>query len=453
MKHFFILLFLFTLGCKPKSVDPTVIIIDPDKKPVVTVTPAKFEAENTWIYTKMKSLYLWEDKMPAENKTDKNLEPEKYFATLINQNGQVDRVSYFKADRNDIFDYWTGKMKCYGFKYRKFKLTENSIGLAVSLVYKNSSAQKGGLWRGDIISKIDGNTITTANVESLLAKDQADFSVQNTENKVNILKLSKTNFEISPIQNAQIIELDKKKIGYMVYSQFLSNSESEMRGLFGNFKAQKIDEFILDLRFNQGGVTPNAEIVASLIVKNLNPASEMFHSSWNKEQTEKNIKESGQKAGIRYWTTESTNLGNLNRVYVLTSKSSASSSELVINSLRAYMEVITVGDNTFGKNLISLIVSDETNKFNFAIMPAYTYIYNAKGESNYGTKDGIIPNYRVEDYYIPYFPLGNINEPLLNKALSLIINKPVGDDLLKGWPVSTYIDGFHHQDTGNSFIK
>ena len=42
---------------------------------------------------------------------------------------------------------------------------------------------------------------------------------------------------------------------------------------------------------------------------------------------------------------------NFNKVYVITSGRSASSSELVINGLSPYINVIQVGDNTYGKNV------------------------------------------------------------------------------------------------------
>ena len=54
---------------------------------------------------------------------------------------------------------------------------------------------------------------------------------------------------------------------------------------------------------------------------------------------------------------EPNNIGaNLSRVFVLTSEGTASASELVINGLKPYMTVITVGDHTYGKNLFGTLV-------------------------------------------------------------------------------------------------
>lgn len=131
------------------------------------------------------------------------------------------------------------------------------------------------------------------------------------------------------------------------------------------------------------------------------------------ENNRRKIKTDGQNAGVRTWTPEVNNLDKLQRLYVLTSKTTSSSSELIINCLRPFMDVIIVGNNTYGKNVISVILTDETNTLSYGLMPAYTTILNVKGESNYGTKDGFTPDYAVIDDIMPYYPLGNPNETLL----------------------------------------
>jgi carboxyl-terminal processing protease len=45
---------------------------------------------------------------------------------------------------------------------------------------------------------------------------------------------------------------------------------------------------------------------------------------------------------------------------------------------------------------------------------------NAKGEANYGTKDGFAPTHRVADNIIPYKAFGDPQETYLQVALGLI---------------------------------
>ncbi len=447
---FFFIVSFFSCKKKEEILPEILPEIIKSETPVAPVKPKFFE-ENTWIYNQMKNIYLWEDKMPEEKDTDKNLNPEDYFYTLTNNSKQTDWVSYIKMNKSDIFDFWDGNMNSFGFKYRKIIEPNQEIKLAVSIVFQNSPAQKGNLWRGDIITKINGNVLTEKNLENLLNIPNVEFTVIDTDNTTKLLKIDKTKFLISPIQDKAFFEQGKNKIAYFVYSQFLTSAEPELRALIGGYKAIGVNELILDLRFNPGGVTPNAEVLASLLVKNLVPKSTMYTSSWNKTQTELIMKKEGASAGIRGWTSETNNIGNLNRIFILTSKTSASSSEMIINCLRPFMEVIVIGDNTFGKNLINIIITDETGKFPFAIMPAFSQMYNAKGESNYGTKDGFTPNYKIEDNVIPFFPLGNPNETLLKKALSLINNETGETPIQLPFKKVTFLDRYHHFDSGSAF--
>ena len=112
------------------------------------------------------------------------------------------------------------------------------------------------------------------------------------------------------------------------------------------------------------------------------------------------------------------------------------------------MDVITVGNNTYGKNVISLILTDETNALPYGLMPAYTTILNVNGESNYGTKEGFKPDYRVIDNLMPYYPLGNPNETLLKKTLELITGIPTKDSMESLHYKVNLKDNYHYYDSG-----
>ena len=453
--HFFkiqILIFsaIIYIGCSKNSILPK----DPDsntKPDTVAVNLPKYFKENTWIYAQMKSNYLWESEMPSEDKTDKSLDPEKYFKSLLIL--EKDWVSYMKLKKEDILDYWNGHLKSFGFRYTAYQIVgkPNEIGLAVSIVMIGSPAEKGGLWRGDLITKINGNIITESNLSSLLEPDNVEFTWINTDNEIKKKSISKVSFPINPIQNKFVFQDSTKKIGYLVYNQFLPNQEDNIRNTIGSFKNQNVNEFILDLRFNPGGFTPNAEIVGSLLAKNLKPNTEMYHNTWNKEQTSLLTKKGGPNVGVRLWTNEPNNLSNLNRLFVLTSKTTASSSELIVNSLKEHMEVILIGDHTFGKNVISTIITDTTGKLPYALMPSYTVIYNSKGESNYGTRNGFTPDFLVQDNILPYYPLGNFKDPLLRKAISIITGKPENSTIDNLHFKANLIDSYHHYDSGSAF--
>lgn len=108
---------------------------------------------------------------------------------------------------------------------------------------------------------------------------------------------------------------------------------------------------------------------------------------------------------------------NLNRIFVLTSSHTASASEATIVCLRPYMEVVLIGETTVGKGVGSRNYSN--NKYKYSIQPIVMRYYNAKDEST--PDEGLKADYYISDgYRIAKKEMGNVDEPLLHKALSLI---------------------------------
>ncbi len=437
---YILVLFFFIVSCEKSKVlpDPPIIVVPDD----TTVVLPKYFHENTWIYEQMRLQYLWADDMPDEKSTDKNLEPVEYFYSLLRKD--VDRYSYASSDYQEILDYWNGQLESYGFRYKKVRV-DGEFGLAVSLVLKNSPAELGGLKRGDLIVAIDGEPLNPENAERLLERKGASFLIKNDEEYR--LSLAKQKFQVDPLQFAEIIPWQGKKVGYLVYTQFLFEYEERTRALFQYFKDQQIDEMIIDLRFNPGGVTPNAEVMASLLGPDLGSSVELFHGTGNTYSQQQSILRGESPVGRRYFTNETSNLSHLSRLFVLTSKSTASSSELVINCLRPYRAVYTVGGYTYGKNLISTIIYDETGRYSFGLMPAWATLINAHDQSTYG-KDGLIPDFPILEDEWPYMPLGDTTETLLRTALYAI--SP--GESKKEFKKIEVLDGFHHWDTGKGFL-
>jgi hypothetical protein len=117
---------------------------------------------------------------------------------------------------------------------------------------------------------------------------------------------------------------------------------------------------------------------------------------------------------------ESNNIGSLNRVFFLTSTGTASASELIINNLKPFMNVILIGEHTYGKNVGSFTITDNTKRWNYGLQPITFKIVNALDQSDYGTVNGFLPDYSLADDVLPYKLLGDPSETYLNKALNII---------------------------------
>ena len=108
---------------------------------------------------------------------------------------------------------------------------------------------------------------------------------------------------------------------------------------------------------------------------------------------------------------------NLQRVFVLTSKNSASASEAAIISMRPYMDVVIIGEQTYGKGVGSWTIRD--NRYKYQLQPITMRYHNALMETT--PDEGLEVDYYVPDgYSTAKKELGDIKEPLLAKALNLI---------------------------------
>jgi hypothetical protein len=163
----------------------------------------------------------------------------------------------------------------------------------------------------------------------------------------------------------------------------------------------------------------SSDLLTDLIVKDLAGKVDkiMNKKVYNDTYTAELNKTYGSSAFNTNFKMEANNISTLNRVFILTANGTASASELVINNLKPFMDVILVGEHTYGKNVGSFTLTDSKNRWSYGLQPITFKIANSLNESNYGTKDGFLPNVTVVDNVLPFKQLGDPYETVLYKAL------------------------------------
>ena len=151
--------------------------------------------------------------------------------------------------------------------------------------------------------------------------------------------------EDTPFLKDSVYTINGKKIGYLVYNHFSSgptdNSneyDNDLRSAFQYFASQQVNEFILDLRYNNGGLLSCAELLCTMLAPSSALGQELGYLEFNNRFNPQ----------IVPFTLNSGLIGNganlnLNTLYVLTSSQTASASEMVINCLDPYMDVVIIG--------------------------------------------------------------------------------------------------------------
>jgi C-terminal processing protease CtpA/Prc len=288
--------------------------------------------DKKFLYALFLSEYLWYDEVEKNIDTSLFTSPQEMIDSLKYK--MYDRWSY--AQTRQQYENFTNQVSTgsFGFYYNKdFQVIETIIG---------SPSQKAGLLRGDILIHINEQNVTRELIyePKQYINEPVEFSVIR-KNKVIKLEMAPTIYQYK-VSSYQILQDESgKKIGHFIYDQFTSSSIEEIDEAFNEFKKNNIDELIIDLRYNGGGALNTASILLDKIAGYNNDTKLQFYLNYNDKMQSSNES--------YYFDKDDNSLSSLKRVFFLTTDQTASASEVVINSLRSYMDVKLIGSTTHGK--------------------------------------------------------------------------------------------------------
>ncbi len=376
------------------------------------------EKTNIWIYSHMNHYYLWRDDLPDSLSCDFTLTPTQFFETLLSDK---DRFSYIGfASRTGL----NASASDYGFAYQRMAAADGKEYLYV-LYVSSCQAKHAGISRGSLLYPhgIDGNTalFDVMELSESGLKPDRTISLDKTE-------ASRASYINKTVYKDSVYNVNGKKTGYMCYLEF--DEAKDFYESMNKFADAGIEELVLDLRYNPGGYEKTCKTLCNSIVNSSAYEKIFVKHSYNDIVAAENMAKYGDELTYTYFTTPREYGGNvmgetcpslnLRRVFILTSKHSASSSELAIISLRPYMDVVVIGENSTGKGVGMEVVS--IPNFNYALAPITFRFYNALGETVPET--GIVPDYYVPDgYSTNKRELGDTQEPLLQCALNIIAGR------------------------------
>ncbi|MDR2891231.1 MAG: hypothetical protein LBV18_06540 [Alistipes sp.] len=308
----------------------------------------------------------------------------------------------------------------------------------VSWTLPGGPAEKAGLKRGAMIEKLNGSIIGSNAYSTMwgLLYGNMSGTVTLTDTEGKTYTVSSQTMDVSPVIGHEMITSPGgKQVAYMVYSEFAGGRrgkyDDQMREAFGEFLEAGAEELVLDLRYNGGGVVNSCQVLSSLVA-DVTEDDIFCQMLYNPAFAEARGMDNPE-----VWSfLDEENALDLRRVYVLTTKNSASASEMVISALKGEnVEVIIVGDETNGKNV-------GMNGFYLGGM-AYEFrpitfkIMNGEGFCDYA--GGFQPTFRIDELRgmdpvtgAGIKPLGDPAEELLNAALTHIDGgTPVTDPLTR----------------------
>lgn len=424
------------------------------------VTPPAHLQVNDFIWKGLNLYYLWQPNVPNladerfANQAQLNIFLEKYKSpedlfNALRVDKKIDRFSWIVSDYRELEGMLQGTTKNDGVDFALSYKSSNSNDIFgyVRYIIPNSDASTKTIKRGDIFYAVNGvqlfkNRVTGENnYQSLLLNSDsytlnlADYNNGQITPNGKSVTLTKTELSENPILINKVIENGGHKIGYLMYNGFYSNYDLQLNDAFAELKSQGVTDLVLDLRYNSGGSVQTATYLASMITGQFTDKV-FIKERWNNKINA--YFESEDPAALRNLFTNTIksnstppvstpiNSLNLNRVYILTTESTASASELIINGLKPYIDVVHIGDITTGKNVGSITIYDSPtfgrqnrNPLHYyAMQPIVFNSTNADGFGDYS--DGLIPTHSLKENITNMGVLGDSSEPLLSTAIGKI---------------------------------
>jgi len=296
------------------------------------------------LYYIMNDWYLWYNIMPTVNKDDY---PDPYKLLDAMMYKKLDRWSYILTT-DEYNAQVTGTFVGHGFR-----IGFDGTDARIAMIYSNSPLYAQGVRRGWIVKTINGTAVAPilqsndgAAYSALIQPSQAGitntFVFKRPDGTDVTIPSTKTSFTMNTVLLYETLNLSSGLAGHIVFDSFFNPAPTELATAFAYFQSVGIKDLILDLRYNSGGDLYIAQTLASYIAGNSRTGVTFAKLSYNDKRQAYNMT-------LPFKTTSYAVSLATPRLVVITTRSTASASEDVINSLKPFYNIVTIGDTTNGK--------------------------------------------------------------------------------------------------------
>ena len=317
-------------------------------------------AEKSFVRDATNEWYLFPELLPAQVNTSQFADAQQlldYMTATARAQGKDRHFSYVTTKEADSSFLQEGQFIGFGFRIRV-----DGDRVYFMEAFENSPASEAGLGRGDELREINSGSGWVP-VPNLLATDPtlsnafgpAEVGVQRGfrfrklgTNTVIEQTLTKRVVTIQPIPDdgVQVLALalpgnTSIDVGYVNLRSYISTAETPLRGAFRQFADRGIQNVVLDLRYNGGGLISVANLMGDLMGA-LRQPTDVYN----------NIRFRPSKSSAdetRYFRPISGTSVDAVNIAFITTGASASASELTVNAMKPWANVAIVGTDTYGK--------------------------------------------------------------------------------------------------------
>lgn len=311
-------------------------------------------------FATLKENYLFPETLPA------SLDPTPYttvsdyvdaLTATARAQGRDRFFTYVTSIASENAFFATGSSAGFGVRL-SYDTTANRV--FINEAFEGAPALAAGIDRGTEILAIGNDASSLVNVSTILAA-QGAAGVTNalgpsTAGTTRTLKVAgvggartvsvtKTDYSLDPVSaryGAKTIVDNGRKVGYLNLRTFISSADPELRTAFDNFRQQGVTNFIVDFRYNGGGLISTAELMGDLLGGNRSTSDVFDNVTFRPEKASNNT--------TKRFVPQSQSVSPVKIAFIGTG-GTASASELVINGFIPFLGTneALVGTNTFGK--------------------------------------------------------------------------------------------------------
>ena len=224
----------------------------------------------------------------------------------------------------------------------QLSLDKDSKELTVVSPIEGTPASEAGVQPKDVIVTIDGKStkgMSTEDAVKLIRGPEGSEVTLGLRRKGTVISVSLTRARIAihAIDSSLNRSSDGTQVGYIRLKQFNANSARDMRDAIRRFEKDGVDGYVLDLRFNPGGLLEASVDIAR---------------QWLNKGT---IVSTRTREGIRDVRRATGSAITDKPVVVLVNEGSASASEILSGALQDNNRAKLVGQKTFGKGLVQSV--------------------------------------------------------------------------------------------------
>ena len=312
-----------------------------------------------WVSAQMSEWYLFPETLPADRTPTQNSVQEyiDFLTATARAQGRDRFFTFITSIAEENAFNQSGATAGFGVRLIYDSAQRR---LFVSEAFEGAPALAAGIDRGTEILAIGTSAGNLRTVDSIFAAE-GSAGVSNalgpsTAGTTRVLRItdaggtrdvtvSKTDFNLIPVSTrygAKIIQDGSKRVGYLNLRTFIESANNQLRDAFANFKAQGVTEVIVDFRYNGGGLVATANLLGDYLGGNRSPSDVFSFTAFRPEKSSNN--------STRFFQPKPESIAPMKIAFIGT-RSSASASELVINSFIPYLRsnVALIGTNTFGK--------------------------------------------------------------------------------------------------------